>query len=137
MNGLSQLDLLIFDKTGTLTTGSFDVQDVYFDKNEKKDYILKLVAALETKSNHPLANALQRFTVGCVSDKVSLQFTSSRSGNKNRQTFHSGLFFQKPYEMRRVKARVKNKERRSCFVVALFFVHLFFHSFFNLDLMLV
>ncbi len=50
------LDVVLFDKTGTLTRGEFGVTDVFApgDPNEA----LRLVAALEIESEHPLARAV-------------------------------------------------------------------------------
>ncbi len=46
-----------FDKTGTLTEGKFGVRQVYSDGMSKEE-ALKLAAALENRSEHPLAQAL-------------------------------------------------------------------------------
>ena len=46
-----------FDKTGTLTEGAFGVRDIYTDMLSEEE-ALKLAAALETRSEHPLAQAI-------------------------------------------------------------------------------
>ena len=46
-----------FDKTGTLTEGKFGVRQVYTDGMSEED-ALGLAAALETRSEHPLAQAV-------------------------------------------------------------------------------
>ena len=46
-----------FDKTGTLTEGAFGVRQIYTSRVGEAE-ALKLVAALETRSEHPLARAL-------------------------------------------------------------------------------
>jgi Cu2+-exporting ATPase len=55
---VSKIQAVVLDKTGTLTEGKPKVTDIAvvegFDENEA----LKLVAAAETKSNHPLSNAI-------------------------------------------------------------------------------
>lgn len=54
---MTKVDTVVMDKTGTLTKGVFKVQEVVaadFDKQE----MLKLVAALENKSTHPIAKAV-------------------------------------------------------------------------------
>lgn len=50
-----ELHAVVFDKTGTLTKGEFGVTDIIKlgDKDEK--YIISLAAALESKSEHPIA----------------------------------------------------------------------------------
>jgi P-type Cu2+ transporter len=48
-----------FDKTGTLTVGQFGVRAVYAD-GLKEEEALRIATALETRSEHPLAEALVR-----------------------------------------------------------------------------
>lgn len=59
-----QLDLVAFDKTGTLTTGKPTVTDCLpigtcYDRQS----LLKLAAAVETGSNHPLARAITQAAI--------------------------------------------------------------------------
>ncbi|SMD41884.1 Cu2+-exporting ATPase [Aquiflexum balticum DSM 16537] len=52
-----EIDTLVLDKTGTITEGNPKVTEAYFsDKCEKSD--LSYLLALESKSEHPLANAI-------------------------------------------------------------------------------
>ncbi len=55
---MSKVNTVVMDKTGTLTQGVFKVQNIesegLFDKNE----LLRMVAALEQHSTHPVAKAL-------------------------------------------------------------------------------
>lgn len=51
------LKVVAFDKTGTLTEGKFGVRGVY-TQNLKEDEALTLAAALEGRSEHPLAQAV-------------------------------------------------------------------------------
>nr|WP_309084705.1 heavy metal translocating P-type ATPase [Chelativorans sp.] len=54
LEGAGSLQAIAFDKTGTLTEGKPKVTDVIgFDRNERD--VLRLAAALERGSNHPLA----------------------------------------------------------------------------------
>ncbi len=54
---IGKVTMVCFDKTGTLTQGKPQVTDVVgFDRD--KDEILRLAAALETGSSHPLATAI-------------------------------------------------------------------------------
>ncbi|MGK9250284.1 heavy metal translocating P-type ATPase [Paenibacillus humicus] len=61
LSNLSDLGAIAFDKTGTLTQGKPVVTDVYFDssvtEDDKKQY-LTIIASMEKKSNHPLADAI-------------------------------------------------------------------------------
>lgn len=56
---LDKMDVLLFDKTGTLTKGSLNVTETSFNKEE--NYILEMVAALETYSTHPIAKAIVNY----------------------------------------------------------------------------
>jgi len=54
---MRQVDVVVFDKTGTLTTGKPSVMDlVAIDGN--RDAVLRLAAAVEADSEHPLAKAI-------------------------------------------------------------------------------
>ena len=58
LENLAGLDLLLFDKTGTLTTGQFSVTDLLPIDPVTDAELLRLAAAAETASNHPLARAI-------------------------------------------------------------------------------
>jgi P-type Cu2+ transporter len=51
--------VVAFDKTGTLTEGQFGVRAIYADRLPEAE-ALKLAAALESRSEHPLAEAVVR-----------------------------------------------------------------------------
>lgn len=55
---LSAVNTLVVDKTGTLTEGKPILTDVLVLGNHKQDDVLKLAAALELGSEHPLAEAI-------------------------------------------------------------------------------
>lgn len=52
------LNVVVFDKTGTLTLGEHRVVDAMTGQNVKKDDALRLAAAVERDSEHPIAQAL-------------------------------------------------------------------------------
>ena len=57
---MTGIDTVVMDKTGTLTKGVFEVQEVVtanFDETE----LVRLTAALESKSTHPIALAVTRY----------------------------------------------------------------------------
>lgn len=49
------LDTIVFDKTGTLTEGRFGVTDVQQFSEESEDTLIRLAAAVEQGSEHPIA----------------------------------------------------------------------------------
>ncbi|MFN8140508.1 MAG: heavy metal translocating P-type ATPase [Fimbriimonadales bacterium] len=56
---LAEVDLLMIDKTGTLTLGRPTLHDIE-TSNIAKDDALALAAAIESKSEHPIAKAILR-----------------------------------------------------------------------------
>src|SRR5690554_4071382 len=60
---LADLKAVAFDKTGTLTEGVPSVSDVHFDEQlpeEQKQFYRSIIASMERKANHPLAEAILR-----------------------------------------------------------------------------
>ena len=55
---VKQIDYVVFDKTGTLTEGRFGVTDVVPLDGTSADDVLRLAAALEQESSHPIARAV-------------------------------------------------------------------------------
>jgi Cd2+/Zn2+-exporting ATPase len=60
LENLGALQVMAFDKTGTLTAGSFTVTDIVSLNGAGPDEVLRLAAAVEQQSNHPLALAVVR-----------------------------------------------------------------------------
>jgi len=58
---LASVDTVVFDKTGTLTQGTPTVVDVAIAADEDRALTLRLAAALEARSEHPLAKAVVAF----------------------------------------------------------------------------
>src|SRR2546428_6433329 len=54
------LHAVVFDKTGTLTEGRFGVTDVISLDGRNETEILRLAAALESRSEHPIADGIVR-----------------------------------------------------------------------------
>ena len=52
---VKELDTVVFDKTGTLTKGKLEVTDVVA---EDKQYVLKIAAVAEKRSEHPVGEAI-------------------------------------------------------------------------------
>ena len=54
-----KIDTVLFDKTGTLTEGEFGVQDIEaFSNDYNREKVLKIAAALEQESEHPIATGI-------------------------------------------------------------------------------
>jgi len=55
-----ELDAVVFDKTGTLTEGRFGVTDIVALDGRTEHEVLRLAAALESRSEHPIAAGIVR-----------------------------------------------------------------------------
>ena len=60
LEGLNQIDTVIFDKTGTLTEGRLALRAIRPLRDLDPDQCLALAAALENRSEHPIARAFGR-----------------------------------------------------------------------------
>lgn len=60
LEAIRNINTVAFDKTGTLTTGEFSV-DMIHAENLESDEMIKLLAAAESQSSHPLAKAIVKF----------------------------------------------------------------------------
>ncbi|MGF6693175.1 Cu2+-exporting ATPase [Metapseudomonas resinovorans] len=60
LEGLNQIDTVIFDKTGTLTEGRLTLSAIHPLGAMDRDTCLGLAAALESRSEHPIARAFGR-----------------------------------------------------------------------------
>ncbi|MGV3697005.1 heavy metal translocating P-type ATPase [Flavobacterium sp.] len=54
---MTEIDTVVMDKTGTLTEGVFKVQEISAEGLDEKE-LLRLTAAIESKSTHPIAIAI-------------------------------------------------------------------------------
>lgn len=57
---ITKLNTVVMDKTGTLTAGVFRVQEIVTNGMDKTEFI-KILAALESKSTHPIAKAIAEY----------------------------------------------------------------------------
>lgn len=58
LEALSKADTVVLDKTGTVTTGKLSVSSVWTADGVEKNDLLKLAAAAEARSVHPVAKAI-------------------------------------------------------------------------------
>lgn len=63
LEGVTKINTVAFDKTGTLTTGRFGVERVECVDGDESS-MLRLMAAAEAGSSHPLAKALVEYAAG-------------------------------------------------------------------------
>jgi Cd2+/Zn2+-exporting ATPase len=76
---LATIDTVAVDKTGTLTKGYFIVcEQLPFPCAAYEGDAMLLIAALEAKSTHPLANAIVSAYCGCIADAVDVVLPAVR-----------------------------------------------------------
>ena len=78
LEGAEKLDTLVLDKTGTLTRGEPVVSEILPEHGVDADRLLSIAAALEAKSEHPLARAIVRKAAGPVLPASSFQSHGGR-----------------------------------------------------------
>ena len=64
LEALANADSFAFDKTGTLTTGELKIEKIYTCSEFSEQEIIKLAAACEKYSSHPVAAAIKRYADG-------------------------------------------------------------------------
>jgi Cu+-exporting ATPase len=57
---MTEVDVIAFDKTGTLTLGKPELTDLVLAQGQSRAELLRLAAAVEGQSEHPLASAILR-----------------------------------------------------------------------------
>jgi Cd2+/Zn2+-exporting ATPase len=60
LENLGQIRAIAFDKTGTITRGKPELTDIALLNGLSREYVLALAAAVESRSAHPLAQAVVR-----------------------------------------------------------------------------
>lgn len=75
---MTKVDTVVLDKTGTLTKGVFEVQKVVTNGFDEQELIF-LAAAIESRSTHPIAQAIQTFA-GDVHQSAQIEAVEEISG---------------------------------------------------------
>jgi len=76
---MTRVDTIVMDKTGTMTKGVFKVQEVVPNNIDEKE-LVKLTAALEKKSTHPIAKAVTEYAGDTITD-VKVENAEEISGH--------------------------------------------------------
>lgn len=85
LDSLSQIQNVVMDKTGTLTKGVFKVNRVFIEPGFNKNEILKYLNFLESKSTHPIAEAIHECT-GNIDHSVNMTDIEEIAGYGMRGT---------------------------------------------------
>ncbi|MDR7132383.1 Cu2+-exporting ATPase [Algoriphagus sp. 4150] len=91
-----KVNALILDKTGTITAGKPTVSDIAWESEELKNAFAPILLAIESKSEHPLADAVGKklreegFSIESISDFQSLTGQGVEAKNSSGQKFFVG-----------------------------------------------
>ena len=61
LDAVTKINSVVFDKTGTLTKGVFEVQQVQVRNGLTEEEVIRTIASVENRSNHPIALAIGRY----------------------------------------------------------------------------
>ncbi|MEO6902158.1 MAG: heavy metal translocating P-type ATPase [Bacteroidia bacterium] len=75
-----KIDTLILDKTGTITEGKPQVTDLIWDKNTESIEVQKIVLAIESESEHPIAEAIVQYLKKIGTESVAIESFQSITG---------------------------------------------------------
>ena len=73
VEALNKANIFVFDKTGTLTKGEFEDVEVCAVSDSSEEEVLRLAAAVEKSSNHPIARSILRKVSDLPSDSFSVE----------------------------------------------------------------
>ena len=88
-----EIDVVIFDKTGTLTQGQFGVVDMATADGWDSDRALALAAALESDSEHLIAQAIRRFARSRKLVIPPIKDFSALKGRGVQATFNNEIYY--------------------------------------------
>ena len=78
---MKNVSTIVFDKTGTLTEGKLEVTDIIPLNNYSKNEILQIAGSLESRSKHPLAEAVINYVEESNIDFKEVKDFKSITGN--------------------------------------------------------
>ena len=61
LDAITKINTVVFDKTGTLTKGVFEVQQVHVREGFTEEEVVRTIASVESRSNHPIAKAVEQY----------------------------------------------------------------------------
>ena len=75
-----KINTLILDKTGTITEGKPQVTDIIWEKNTVSDTLEKVVLAIESQSEHPIAEAIVKHLKKTATELIATESFQSITG---------------------------------------------------------
>ncbi|MFO8235688.1 MAG: heavy metal translocating P-type ATPase [Bacteroidales bacterium] len=77
---VNKIDAIVVDKTGTITTGEPAVKSMVWMDGEKSSELLDVVYSVESKSEHPLAEAITDYLSGKAHNGYNIEEFQSLTG---------------------------------------------------------
>lgn len=90
---MHKIKTIVFDKTGTLTEGKLEVIDIIPLNNYSKKEILQIAGSLESKSKHPLAEAIIQYLEKSDIELKETHNFESITGNGIRGLIDQKMFY--------------------------------------------
>ncbi len=87
LENLGRLKAMAFDKTGTITQGKLQLTDIFSTNSVNETELLALAAAIETRSAHPIANAIVKEAEARQLILPEISDTESLTGSGMRAEF--------------------------------------------------
>jgi P-type Cu2+ transporter len=87
-----KIDALVLDKTGTITEGKPVVTDVIWNSNEQSKHFKDVLFAIESQSEHPIADAIVNHFKKDITTKISTLKFESITGFGAEAEFENGIF---------------------------------------------
>jgi Cu2+-exporting ATPase len=89
LESLATASHIVFDKTGTLTEGNLNIEEVRSISGYSSQQLLHIAAALESRSEHPIARAF-RAHVATAATEVEVHVGQGLSGRVEGQLYRIG-----------------------------------------------
>ena len=107
------IQAVIFDKTGTLTKGEFGVTDtISFDDNYDENEILKYASAIESESEHPIAQGIVNSSNEKNKEKLDVkEFNSLPGKGAEGKVNEKNVKIVSPGYLEENKIEVKEKDK--------------------------
>lgn len=90
---MQNIKTMVFDKTGTITEGKLEVTDVIILVDHSKKDVLEIASSLESKSNHPLADAVIRYGKKLKVEVREVKDFESITGKGVKGKIHGKMFY--------------------------------------------
>jgi len=93
LEALGSISAIAFDKTGTLTSGRMKVCDVTSFNGHSEEEVLAVAAAVESRSEHPLADAVIEKAREAGVEEMHVSFFEAFPGKGARAVADGGAFY--------------------------------------------